>query len=644
MPEIEKEIVSLIKIIFEQKKLQFQTNEIDFDIRLFENGILKKEGDKVSINCFKSITPFFLLKYKEQLRFTTNENFSLAAKFINKVEEHFNNNGYVHDYFMLENEIWKILIKESNLEHGCNFTNYLKEGNLEGIYDFIGAYSNVLPELDLKVNEVFENTTFLINMTKSDADFNIPLDSVLLGVKNKCIEDYDFGFNLLNKTLASNEDRDKLISAIVCGLYENQRVNFYGTVLKELISNEIHVNPILFGLASVSKISTTDCDLFIELINEFKSNESQLVPYLSLVFAILKSDVEQYYELCFEELLHAIENEKATYYILHNLNFVKNRSDKKSSVVLKLINQSFFSIEKYIHQISHFLVLEKGFNSFKEIVQNIAKVKPFEKFAKHFQSYFQTTEKSQLDEFMISLMTDNTASKRFTGLDIFDELSNLVTYSFSFDILELPALSQYKLWVAMCQDFHQPQNRIVALLPLIDSKSELVKESFICKLEEISEDYGGQVTDILTNNRDAKHSDVIERLKIYIADFHKKNTSLKNSIKEFNPYNTDYKHIKHFNDVFHKNMSKSIDKGARENSLLSIFGTNTVQLAKGGGWRFGAKNEISQLGTFASSFTMPRSYFINPNKYEIEIGSRMRQDWKDEEFLTIKTLLGNEQQ
>ena len=89
-------------------------------------------------------------------------------------------------------------------------------------------------------------------------------------------------------------------------------------------------------------------------------------------------------------------------------------------------------------------------------------------------------------------------------------------------------------------------------------------------------------------------------------------------------------------------MSKSIDKGARENSLFSILGTDTVQLSKGGGWRFGAKKEISQLGTFGSSFTMPRSYFINPNKYEMEIGFMMRQDWKDEEFLTIKTLLDNE--
>ena len=643
MQEIEKEINSLVKIIIEQKKIQFLSDEIDFNIQLFENDILKKEGDKVSTNDYKSIAPFFILKYKEEFNFTINENFSLTAEFINSVKEHFNSDGYVQDYFLLEKEVWKILIKESNLKYDCNFIDYLKIGNSEGIFVFIEAYSDLLPELSLTVDEVFVNTKYLVDITKSDVHYNIPLNSVLLGVQNKCRGDYDFGLNLLDKTLAFSEDRENLISAIVCVLYENKRIDFYDTVLKELISKEEHLNPVLFGLASVSKISVSDCDLFIELINKFKNNDSLLIPYLSLIFSILKSDNKQYYDRCFEELLFAIENEKSAYYILHNINFIKNCSVNKAPIVIKLINQSYFTIKKYIHPISHFFWREKDFNSFKEIILNIIEAKPFEKFAKSFQSYFQSIEKSLLDEFLINLIIDNSASKRFSGLDIFDELSNIDPYSFSFNILELPALSQYKLWVSMCQDFHQPQNRLVSLLPLIDSNSELVKESFICKLEDISEDYGGQVTDILNKNLDNnEYSNIIERVKKYISDFYEKNTILKNSIKEFNPYNTDYKHIKNFNDVFHKNMSNSINKGARKNSFLSVLGVNTVQLSKGGGWRLGAKKEISQLGTFESSFTMPRSYFINPNKYEIEIGFMTRQDWKDEEFLKIKTLLDNE--
>lgn len=39
---------------------------------------------------------------------------------------------------------------------------------------------------------------------------------------------------------------------------------------------------------------------------------------------------------------------------------------------------------------------------------------------------------------------------------------------------------------------------------------------------------------------------------------------------------------------------------------------------------------------------MPRSYFINPNKFELEKGYLMSQDWTDEDFLNIKTFLENE--
>ncbi len=89
-------------------------------------------------------------------------------------------------------------------------------------------------------------------------------------------------------------------------------------------------------------------------------------------------------------------------------------------------------------------------------------------------------------------------------------------------------------------------------------------------------------------------------------------------------------------------MSQTVEKGARENSLLSIVGTNTIQLSKGGGWRMDPKREISQLGKVGTSFAMPRSYFINPNEFELRKGFEIKQDWKDDEFIDIKTILENE--
>jgi len=656
-PQIEKEntefmdkiISSFIDSVIEQKKLQFSTSESDFDSLLFENNILKLEKDKISISDYHSISTHFLKKYKEKLDFKISDEFNTNADFIKNVKEDFTNNGYVPDYHILEKEIWKSIIKESNSESKCSFNEYLKSIDLENkpeeVFSFVDSYSNVLPELDLVDSVIFENLLILTEITKSDADYNLNLGNVLNGIKSKCKADYDLGLELLNKSFTLNEDKENIISAIVSGLYENKKIEFYDSILDDLIQKDDKLNPIFFGLSNVSEIEENECKLFINLINNYNKKDLLIISILSLAFSILKSSNTKYHKFCIKELESAIENEKTGYYILNNLNQLNNFNQEKTEIVVKLINQDYFSIKKYINPISNVFWHLKEFESFKKVVLSIIENKPFEKFIKNFQSYFHSVDKTELDKLTIELLTDNQASKRNIGIDIFNQLSSYNPYQFTFNILELSHILQYKLWVSLTQDFHEPKNRLIALLPLIDSKSKLIKESFLCKLEEISEDYGGHVTKVLEENLNKDNPNytlVTERIKKYIENYYGKNIDIKNSISELNPYHTHYKHIKHFDELFSKNMSKTVDKGARENSLLSILGTNTVQLSKGGGWRFGAKKEISQLGTVGASFTMPRSYFINPNKFELEKGYIIRQDWTDEEFLEIKTFLENE--
>ena len=135
---------------------------------------------------------------------------------------------------------------------------------------------------------------------------------------------------------------------------------------------------------------------------------------------------------------------------------------------------------------------------------------------------------------------------------------------------------------------------------------------------------------------------MIMKVEKNIESFHNVHTVAKNSLQELNPYTTHYKQIQKFNDLFHKNMNRAINKGTMENSFLSLLDANTVQLAKGGGYRFGAKKEISQLSSFGTSLIMPRSYFINPNQYELEKGVEIRRNWSDDEFTDIIKILADE--
>jgi hypothetical protein len=645
---MEKIINYFIDSVVQQKKLQFSTSEIIFDSLLFEQKILKLQNSTVSISNYELTSIYFIEKYKAKLDFIISEKFDINVCFIKTINEDFKSNGYVQDYHILEKEIWKSIIKESNSEYKETFNEYLTiniENKSDEIFNFVEAYSDVLPELNLDSAVIFKNIIILTEITKSDADYNLNLGNVLNGIKSKCKADYDLGLELLNKSISLNDDKENIISAIVSGLYENKKIEFYDSILDDLIQKDDKLNSIFFGLSNVSEIEENECKLFIELINKYNKKDLLIISILSLVFSILNSKNTKYHQFCIKELESAIENEKTGYYILNNLNQLKNYNQEKTAIVVKLINQDYFSIEKYINPISNVFWHLKEFESFKKVVLTIIENKPFEKFIKNFQSYFHSVDKKELDKFTIELLTDNHASKRKIGVDIFDQLSSYNPYQFTFDILKLPHILQYKLWVSLTQDFHEPKNRLIALLPLLDSKSEFIKESFICKLEEISEDYGGYVTKVLEENLikdNPNYTLAKERVKKHIENYYGKNIDIKNSILELNPYQTHYKHIKHFDEMFSKNMSKTLDKGARENSLLSILGTNTVQLSKGGGWRFGANKEISQLGKFGSSFTMPRSYFINPNKFELEKGFIIRQDWTDEEFLEIKTFLEDE--
>jgi hypothetical protein len=231
------------------------------------------------------------------------------------------------------------------------------------------------------------------------------------------------------------------------------------------------------------------------------------------------------------------------------------------------------------------------------------------------------------------------------GLDLFNKLSTSSPYIFSIDILSLLPITQYRLWVSLTQDFKEPKYYIPSILSLIDSKSDLVKESFLCKLEEHSEDYGGHIIEVLEMHLDkqnTKHIEVLERIRQYMVDFYSTYINLKGPIKEFNPYYTDNKAVRLFNELHFKKMSDTIHKGAEKNSFLSVLGADTVQLSKGGGFRFGNKGEISKLGSFASSFSLPRSYFINHNKFELEQGFEMRRDWTNEEFETIQNIIDDE--
>ena len=82
-----------------------------------------------------------------------------------------------------------------------------------------------------------------------------------------------------------------------------------------------------------------------------------------------------------------------------------------------------------------------------------------------------------------------------------------------------------------------------------------------------------------------------------------------------------------------------MQEGAERNSIFGQLGIGTVQLAKGGGWTFGEKKDISKLGSVRSSYSLPRGYFIYPDEFELYKDSEIKADWSQEDFNEIEKFL-----
>lgn len=642
-------LLLLTDSIIQHKTFLFSQDEFNFDHSLIENGILKITNNEYKVVDFTSISHYIFNIYLEKFNFSLKANFKRNIKFLQKIKKDFCDSKYVEGFNSLDKELWKIAVKLTNSQFGNNFNSYLKSSHKNGkpkkVYKFIQAYSIQLDNLDLNENEIYDNCILLLEITKSDAHYNAPLGIVLNGINLKIKKDYEAGLTILEKLLSDKDSNSDFISSVVCGLYEGKRDIFYTSILKNHIEHNTKLDAIFFGLARVSDIGQQECELFIELFDTHHSNEPIINSLLSLMFSIINSENVTYHEPSYNRIISCTSREESGIFILNKLYLGKVPEIWSVNLFITIIKQPYFSIKKYMYLIGNSFYDIKELDPFKTITLCLIECKPFESFIKYFKSYLRKLNNSDLDEFMIELLTSNLASKRFIGLELFKRSSSHRPYKFTLDILTLDPLVQYKLWVALTIDFSEPKNRLTALLPLLKSKNIFIRESFLYKLEELSEDYGGHITEVLESNLNTDNREdtkIIQKIKSYIENYYSDNVDIKFKAKELNPFYTSYKNLRQFQDLFQKKLRESLDGAEKEHSFLGAFTGSTIILAKGGGWKVGNRNDIAPLSSFPLSFSMPRSYFINPNGFEIEKSTELRRDWTDDEFNHIKTWIKNE--
>lgn len=155
--------------------------------------------------------------------------------------------------------------------------------------------------------------------------------------------------------------------------------------------------------------------------------------------------------------------------------------------------------------------------------------------------------------------------------------------SSSFDVQkDLPEEFQCLFVISMLQDYGNPETRLPKILPLIDSKSERVRNILMGQLRPYLDDYMGHVINALNRLKlENKYVDVIKQYYERRADALEK----RRRMKELSPR---YSHMSEFQETMRLqkvHMQEQIREAEkRQKSILKEI-AKTVVLARGGGWR-----------------------------------------------------------
>ncbi|MCB2197646.1 MAG: hypothetical protein KQH79_17435 [Bacteroidetes bacterium] len=628
------------------------------NIKILEKAkVVTLSSNTYRINQYSHFGYKFYKAYKKIFKVRLTKKFEKIAKFLEEVDTEFNAGKFKQGFSRLKNELWIFAILETHKKFKIDFSDYIasQELNVDNreIYSFSEAYSTALPYLNINPKTFYLNSKQLIKWTKSDANINISLGIVLNGIKAKTISDSKFGLECFEYAINEKEIEIDLLIPLISGLYSKKGISFFENYLEKLINKEEYSVSIICGLSNVDSIEKEEAELFLKLYEEIdKKNPNILIQLPKLLFAILGSNKlrknSKYFKICFSHLneLISTDNQNIIYFILRTQEYKSDHIEERVKLTLNLIEKPHFTIKKHLRLIDQFLWDLKDIRFFEKVVNALAVNCSFQPVSEYLNTSiyeFMKNNKVDFDKCLIKLLTNDKASRRFLGLNIFNEISQH-NYTFEFDILSLNHLDQYKLWVSVCQSYREPKYVIPCLIPLFKSSSSLVKEAFICKMEEYSENYGGFVTDEIKSNldlNDQDSKDILERIETHRDQFYSNNILVKQNIKELNPFYTQFKGIKQYDRLFQKQINQSF-KEAEKNSIFGMIGGSNVILAKGGGWKLGNRKGISKLGTVGASFSLPRDYFINPTEFDLHNNYELHRDWTDSDFKLIKEYLKNE--
>jgi hypothetical protein len=640
---------SVLAVVAE-KSLQIHITPYPDSHLLVQESVFAIESEKYIIKDYMLVALRIFAYFKEESNDNVKDAFPVQVALLKYIKDELTQNRYQRDYEQIEKCLWEIIILESNLKTAEDFVTVFQSLDTfqdEDKYQFISAYSHLLPVLKLNAAAIFENAVCCLKLTEKDVNYNVPKGEVLDGIRQLSKRKESIA-HILFETATSSQDfhAKQIASPVVSGIYELCGTAFYNKSLLPKIMEGSCVPEILFGLVNPGNIDEELVKHYFELYDLLASDESLTVVLVRMLLTVTKSTNHINKDAAVKRAVSLIKEKVSKddppviLLVLQEISFLDEFEIESVDIILSIISQDHFTVKNYLKPIAAIFWRKFNIDSLKKILLAITVRAPFQSISNEFASATYHFVPSEVDDMVTGFLVDSKASVRYLGRDM---LTN-INHSFRFDPLKLSPLDQYKFWVSMGQNILQPINYLPHLFPLFHSPSITVRECFMAKLEVLTEDYGDHIISLMEKNLDltvALHQEVLQRIRKYSNTYYEQNIKIKHGLPEINPYYTHHRLFKEYNDMHHREFRKAMSLGADKNSFLSQLTTN-VMLAKGGGWKMGDRKEVSKLASISTSMVLPRALFKFPDQYEVEAGVDQRADWSDKTFETIEKWIADE--
>jgi hypothetical protein len=641
--KLQNSIGELIKHSIDFKKFKFEKSEFQFDISILEeNEVLVEEESELIISETAIYYSEFFNHYSSHLKFELTENINEVFDFISKIEEElrtekpFNTNGY--SFFKgFKSFVLFLVYKKFNTDFSA-FIQALNKESGRILYDFNYTYAKVVPFLNTPTSVLYNNLNHLITGVTSDVQFNSNLNEISNAIREFCKKNPEDGKKLLKYSIEQPTIVHNLIIPAIAGLYEMNRALFWNEIMELVKKTELRVS-VICALSFTNALTNEEANKYYSTIASLENHIEEELFNLPKFFISLINNKEitdeSIKDASFIKLNELIinPNQILRQVILDELKFIDSYDSKVIEVLKTLVGDASFEKEQ-ISLVGRVLICNNNLLGFIDLITIYGekfkldfKAESFGSALDHFRQYFA----ENLSQEIIKLITNDSGAMRFIGVSIIEYvILHNGRFILETDILNYNAITQYKIFMSIFGAKKEPKYTLPMLLPLLNSPFSFVREAFVCKMEQLTEEYGNSVLEIIENELDISNLDylnIYNRIKKY-NDFFWAEISKKSGIKELNPLYTQSDLCTLYSSNFGKSFNKNLSEGVEMKSIFMQFATKVI-LAKGGGWKREKKSKVEKLGQINKRFRLPRSYFVNPELFDWEFQTCYLENWKD---------------